>query len=235
MSRRAQQRAFFAGMRAGAPLLIIIVPFGMLFGVAAREAGWDMAEILGMSVMVIAGASQFTALQMMAEGAPTAIVILTALAVNLRHAMYSASLAPHVGAASLRDRILISYALVDQTYGTAMNRFERSPPLTLAEKVAFFFGVASATCVLWYASSVVGAVMGAAIPPELALDFAVPVTFIALFAPALRSPPHLAAAFVAVVVALLLAGLPYSLGLLVAAGCAMAAGAGMELALERRA
>lgn len=234
MPHRIQKRAFLSGIRAGAPLLIVIVPFGMLFGVAAREAGWDMAEILGMSVMVIAGASQFTALQLLSEGAPLLVVILTAFAVNLRHAMYSASLAPHLAGASLRDRILIAYALVDQTYGTAITRFTRAPDMTRTEKVWFFFGTASGTCLLWYASSLAGALFGRALPPDLALDFAVPATFIAMFAPSLRSLPHLAAAFVSVVAALAFGGLPYSLGLLIAATLAMATGASIELLLERK-
>lgn len=234
MPRDALGTAFWRGMRDGAPFIIVIVPFGLLFGVVAREAGWDMAQILGMSVLVIAGASQFTALQLMEENAPVLIVILTAVAVNLRHAMYSASLAAHVGGASLWRRAAISYLLVDQTYGTAINRYSLEPAMPTSEKVAYFFGVAAGICPMWYVFSVVGALGGSAIPAGLALDFAVPITFIALFAPALRSLPHLAAAFVSVVVALALAGLPYSGGLLVAALAAMFAGAGVELALERR-
>lgn len=227
-------RAFLQGMRDGAPFLLVIGPFGLLFGVVAREAGWNVVEILAMSVMVIAGASQFTALQLMREEAPTLVVILTALAVNLRHAMYSASLAPHLGPAPLWKRALVAYVLVDQTYGVAMNRYAITPAMSAAEKTAYFLGVAAAICPPWYAFSVIGAYAGAAIPAWLALDFAVPITFIALFAPALRSLPHLAAAFVSVVVALLLAGLPYSLGLLIAATLAMLAGAGVEIAMGRR-
>ncbi len=235
MPRAALRRAFYQGMRDGAPFLIVVAPFGLLFGVVAREAGWDMAQILGMSVLVIAGASQFTALQMMEEQAPTIVVILTALAVNLRHAMYSASLAPHLGPIPLWKRALVAYCLVDQTYGTAMNRYALTPALSPGEKAAVFFGAAAVTCPLWYASSVTGALIGRGLPAGLALDFAVPITFIALFAPGLRSPAHLAAAFVSVAVALALAGLPYSLGLLAAAALAMAAGAGVDAALERRA
>ncbi|MBP7242223.1 AzlC family ABC transporter permease [Amaricoccus sp.] len=234
MPLSTHRRAFFRGMRDGAPFLIVIVPFGMLFGVVAREAGWDMAQILGMSVLVIAGASQFTALQLMQDHAPTFIVILTATVVNLRHAMYSASLAPHLGPLPLWKRALVAYALVDQTYGSAMHRYALAPGLSPAEKAAVFFGCATQTCIVWYAATVAGALLGSGLPPALALDFAVPIAFIAIFAPALRSLPHLAAALVSVVVALLLASLPYGLGLIAAAMLAMLAGAAVELALERR-
>lgn len=231
---RAHRRAFWRGMRDGAPFVLVIAPFGLLFGVVAREAGWDMAEILAMSVVVIAGASQFTALQLMEEHAPTLIVILTATAVNLRHAMYSASMAVHVGSVPVWKRALIAYFLVDQTYGTAMARYAREPALGAAEKAAYFFGAALCTCPWWYAFSAIGAQVGAAIPAGLALDFAVPITFIALFAPALRGLPNVAAAVAAAIAALAFAGLPYGAGLLIGAGLGMLTGAGAELALERR-
>jgi predicted branched-subunit amino acid permease len=214
--------------------VLVIVPFAMLFGVVATEAGWPIAATMAMTVLVIAGASQFTALQLMAENAPTLIVILTALAVNLRMAMYSASMAPHVGRAPLWQRALIAYVLVDQTYGSAMNRYALRPRMSTPEKVAHFFGAATPLVPLWYLFTWIGAVAGAAIPEALALDFAVPITFIAIVGPMLRSLPHVVAAVVSVAAALALAWMPYSLGLLVAAALAMAAGAAAEGWAERR-
>ncbi|PZQ52231.1 MAG: branched-chain amino acid transporter AzlC [Rhodovulum sulfidophilum] len=232
--RSSAWSAFKLGFWQGLPFVVVILPFGALFGVAAADAGWTLTQSLSMSVLVIAGASQFTALQLLGDNAPLAIVVLTSLAVNLRLAMYSASLAPLIGSQPFWKRALVAYVLVDQTYGIAITNAEVGPPMTPAERVAHFFGAVVAVCPWWYVACVFGALAGAAIPSWLALDFAVPITFIALFAPALRSPPHLAAAFVSVVAALLLAFLPYNLGLLVAAVLAMATGAMLEAALERR-
>ncbi|CAN5741276.1 AzlC family ABC transporter permease [soil metagenome] len=234
MTRATPRRAFLRGLRDGAPFAVVVIPFAMLFGLLAREAGWGMAEIMGMSALVIAGAAQFTALQMMAENAPLVLVIATSLAVNLRMAMYSASLAPHLGPAPLWQRALIAYGLVDQTYGLAINHYGRDPGAPIGHKVAYFAGAALAICTPWYGFTWLGAVAGQAIPEGLALDFAVPVTFIAIVAPALRSAPHLAAAVVAVAVALALHGLPFSIGLLAGAAAGMAAGAAAELAGKRR-
>lgn len=228
MPRSALRSAYLIGLRDGAPFVLVIVPFAMLFGLVAREAGWSLDQIVGMSVLVIAGAAQFTAVQMLAEGAPLAIVIVTALAVNLRMAMYSAALAPHLGAAPLPQRAAIAYLLVDQTYGLAAARYGLVPRMGVAEKVAYFFGTATPVVPLWYGFTWVGAVAGQAIPEGLALDFAVPITFIAMVAPMLRDRPHLLAATVAVVVSLLLAWMPFSLGVLIAAAFAMAAGAWAE-------
>jgi 4-azaleucine resistance transporter AzlC len=233
-SRRRLGPAFWLGFRDGLPFLIVIVPFGLLFGVLAAEAGWRIVETMGMSLVVLAGASQFTALQLLSDHAPLFIVILTALAVNLRLAMYSASLAPHLGRLPLGRRALAAYLLTDQSYGTAINRYALTPSMTTAEKGAHYFGVSAAVCIPWAIATWVGAAAGAAIPSGLAPDFAVPITFIALFAPALRSLPHLAAAAVSVVVALALAWVPYSLGLLVAAIAAMATGALVEAWAEAR-
>jgi predicted branched-subunit amino acid permease len=225
---RGLRRAFWHGFRDALPFLLVTVPFGVLFGVVAAEAGWRLSETIAMSVMVIAGASQFTALQLLSERAPLLIVVATALAVNLRMAMYSASLAPHIGAAPFWQRALAAYTLTDQTYGVAINRYTLQPGESLAWKLAYYLGVAAPVCGPWYAATWFGAVAGAAIPKGLALDFAVPITFIALVGPALRSLPHLVAALVSVVVALALAWLPYNLWLLVAAPLAMAAGAWVE-------
>ena len=226
-------RAFWLGFRDALPFLIVIVPFGLLFGVVAAEADWGLAETMGMTVMVIAGASQFTALQLLSEKAPLFIVIATALAVNLRMAMYSAAMAQHVGALSFWRRALIAYTLTDQTFGLAINRFEREPAASAGWKVAYYLGVAVPVCVPWYFATWLGAVAGGAIPEGLALDFAVPITFLALVAPSLRSLPHLAAAVVSVVVSLALAWLPYNLWLLVAAVLAMLTGAWVEMRMER--
>jgi predicted branched-subunit amino acid permease len=226
--------AYWQGVRDSGPFLIVIVPFAVLFGVLATEAGWNVAQVMAMSVMVIAGASQFTALQLISENEPTVMVILTALAVNLRMAMYSASMARHIGTAPLWQRALAAYFLVDQTYGTAINRYTLTPRMSPAQKIAYFFGAVTPVCLPWYAATYAGAVAGAAIPPELALDFAVPITFIALVAPALRSLPHLAAAFVSVIAALLLAAVPFGLGLMIAAALAMVTGALVEIWQEGR-
>jgi predicted branched-subunit amino acid permease len=231
----AFRRAFWLGFRDGLPFLIVIVPFGMLFGVLAGEAGWSLTEMMAMTILVIAGASQFTALQLLSEHAPLLIAIATALAVNLRLAMYSASLAQHIGATPRLARVLAAYCLTDQTYGVAMNRLALGPPMSARERLVHYFGGALPICVPWYFATWIGAVVGDAIPPAFALDFAVPITFIALIGPGLRTLPQAAAALVSVAVALALASLPYNLWLLAAALAGMTTGALAEIWLERRA
>jgi predicted branched-subunit amino acid permease len=227
-------RSFRRGVFASAPFLIVILPFAVLFGVAAAEAGLDLFQVAIFSASVFAGASQFVALQLMQEQAPTLVVLATALAVNLRLVMYSVAMTPWLGQASPGLRALIAYFLVDQSFAAAQAEYEARPQLTLAERVAFFFGSIVLIAPLWFAASVAGAAVGRSIPPDYALDFAVPITFLAIVAPMLRSLPHLVAAGVSILLSLALAWMPWGTGLLVAAGGAMTAGAVTEAALERR-
>jgi len=225
--------AYWQGFRAGAPFVLVVAPFGLLFGVVATEAGMDIVQTMAMTVLVIAEASQFATVQLQADGAPVFIAVLTGLAVNMRMAMYSAALTPHLGKAGLWKRALVAYFLVDQTYAVSNVKYENEPNMRLQDKLAFFFGSVTPISPLWYLFTYIGAVAGAAIPPEYALDFAVPITFIALIAPALRSLPQVAAALVSVLVALALAGLPYNAGLMVAALLAMITGAAVEKRLAQ--
>ena len=225
---------FWEGFRAGLPFIVVIAPFGLLFGVVATEAGLNIVETMAMTVLVIAGSAQFTAIALMEENAPTLIVILTAVAVNLRMALYSASMAPHLGKAAVWQRMFVAYMLVDQSYAVSAAKLEAAPQLTQTQKFSFFTGVIILMVPCWYGATFMGAVAGEAIPPDYALDFAVPITFIAIFAPLMRSLPHLVAAVVSVVFTLALLWVPYALGLIIAAMIAMPAGAATEIWLERR-
>ena len=228
MRTTTRNSAFLRGARDGAPFLLVIIPFALLFGVVATEAGLSIAETMGFTVLVIAGAAQFTAVQLLTENAPVWVVLATSLAVNLRMAMYSAALTPHLGAAPLWQRALVAYFNVDQSFATASLQYERDPGMSVAAKVAYFLGTVSHIAPMWYLFTWLGGVAGAAIPPGLALDFALPITFLALVAPALRTLAHVAAALVAVIVALLAAGLPPGTGILLAGLFGMLAGAEVE-------
>ncbi len=116
MSASTEKSVFLRGLRDGAPFLIVAIPFALIFGVVATDAGLYLAQTIGFSLLVIAGAAQFAALQLMLEDASIAFVLAAALAVNLRMAMYSAALVPHLGAAPLWQRALVSYVNFDQSY-----------------------------------------------------------------------------------------------------------------------
>lgn len=234
MARATPNWYFWKGLRDGAPFILVAGPFGMLFGVLAAEAGLALFETMTFSVTVFAGAAQFTALQLMHEAAPTTIILISALAVNLRMAMYSASLTPWLGAAPLWQRACAAYLIVDQSCALSITRFENYPDMTTSQRLAYFFGISGLVAPAWYLATLFGALMGSRIPETWALDFVMPVAFLAMIAPMLRTVPHLIAALTASVMALATAGMPFNLGLIVAGFCGMVAGAQAELLMARR-
>ncbi len=234
MPATTTKSAYLAGVRDGLPFIVMVVPFAMLFGVVAIEAGLTLAQTMAFTILVIAGASQFAALQLMVENAAIGFVLLAALAVNLRMAMYSASLAAHLGAAPLWQRILIGYLNFDQSYMTSVAKYEETPDMPLPAKVAYFIGVASAITPLWCGFTLVGALIGAAIPESYQIEFIMPIAFLSMVAPMIKSLAHVAAAFVSAVVALLLVWMPSGSGLLIAAACAMGTGVIVETWIEGR-
>jgi len=116
--------------------------------------------------------------------------------------------------------------LSDQAYHT-------NPTWSTSQKVVYFFGCTFLICVLWMVFTYIGAIVGGQLPSWLALDFALPLAFIAMIAPALRSIPHLAAAFTSIIGALASANFPLGTGLLAAAFCAMVVGAELERRLSK--
>ena len=207
MAISTPKSAYLKGATGALPFLLVVVPFGMLFGVVGTEAGLNLAQVMGFSTLVIAGAAQFTAVQLMVDEAPTIVVIVSALA-------YAWNNARRIN--------------VDQTYAMSHQQFEAEPQMPLPARVAFFFGCATPILPMWVVATYVGAVAGAAIPPEFALDFAVPITFIALVAPGLRTLAHVAAAATSVMLALALGWIPHNLWILAAGIGGMIVGAEVE-------
>ncbi|MEX3316722.1 AzlC family ABC transporter permease [Sulfitobacter sp. PS-8MA] len=233
MTITTTKSAYRKGVVDALPFVLVIIPFALLFGLLATEAGLNVVETLTFSIVVIAGAAQFTALQLLQEDVPTAIVLASALAVNLRMAMYSASLTPWIGGAPIWQRALAAYMTVDQSYVAAITQYERAPQMTVPQRMAYFFGTVTPVVPLWYIFTLVGAMVGASVPDSWALDFAIPITFLAMIAPMFRTMAHVAAALVAVIVSLIAVDVPYALGLIIAGVAGMVTGAQVEAWMER--
>lgn len=232
---RTIRASFWRGARAGLPFNAAVIPFGLLFGVVAADAGFDLLQAMAMSILVLAGASSLTAIELLTQQAPVFIVLLTAAAVNLRMAMYSASLAPHISSGPFWQRAAAAYLMVDHAYALSIVDYEARPDAPVRAKLAYYLGVCLASVPSWFVACFVGALVGTQMPAELGLDYAGVVMFVSLFAPAVRGLPKIAALIVAMSGSLLLAWMPYALGVLVAASIGMATGALVEVALQRRA
>jgi len=213
---------FVAGVRGSLPILIGVIPFAMISGVAAVSVGLTFFETMGMSVIVFAGASQLVVFQLMSTGSPWIIMVLTAWIVNLRFAMYSATLAPYLQKISNSQKALLAYMLSDQAFGVSLSHF------VITEQEIdhrwYYFGSASLIWVAWQISAMVGALLGSLVPASWGFDFAFPLSFMALMFAALRDRPTVIAALAGGLIAVFAKGLPYNTGLVLATFLGIAAG-----------
>jgi 4-azaleucine resistance transporter AzlC len=198
----------------------------MIYGALALDAGLSRAAAQMMSSIVFAGSAQFVTAQLVRDAAPAMVILLTIAVVNLRHMLYSASLAPYLKGLSLRWKIALSYLLTDEAYAPTVLEYERTGVKPTSHW--FLLGAGLALWTTWQFSTALGIFLGAAIPESWPLDFALPLTFIAMVVPNLKSSPMIAAALSAGLVALLAYALPFKLGLIVAAIVGIAVGTILE-------
>ncbi len=208
-------KTFWAGVRAESPLLLGVFPFGLIYGALALEAGLSPAAAQAMSSIVFAGSAQFVAAQLIHGAAPGLVIVLTIAIVNLRHMLYSASVAPYIAHLPARWKTLLAYLLTDEAYAATILHYEKNG-ITPAGHW-FFFGAGLALWATWQVSSALGILFGALLPSSWPIDFAIPITFIAMVIPVLKDKPMVAAALSAGLVAVLANGLPFNLGLILAA------------------
>ncbi|KAA0182212.1 AzlC family ABC transporter permease [Cupriavidus gilardii] len=207
---------WWAGVRALAPMLLGVVPFGLIYGVLAVGAGMPAWLACAMSAIVFGGASQMILTQLWAAGTPAAIVATTVAMVNLRHALYSATIAPALAHLPRRWKALIAYLLTDEAFA-AMTRRLGDDPVQRRYRHWYFFGAGFALWSSWQLSTLAGVLVGAQVPRHWPLDFFLPLTFIAIIVPGLKHRSHIAAAVTASVLAVLCVGVPHKLGLMAAA------------------
>src|SRR5512145_2856141 len=169
---------FIEGVRAEVPLLIGVFPFGMIYGALALNAGLSNAAAQMMSSIVFAGSSQFVTAQLVTENAPGFVIVVTIAVVNLRHMLYSASLAPYLKDLSLKWKVILSYFLTDEAYAPSILNYEKEGLQT--HKHWFLLGAGFSLWFVWQVSTAIGVFLGTAIPESLSLDFALALTFIAM-------------------------------------------------------
>jgi len=210
-------------LREGWPVLLSVAVIGIPFGVLARQAGLDILQTSAMSVLLFAGAAQFAAIELLRAGANPVVVAVTALLINLRHLPMGASLRPHFGPRPLLQRLGLAYLLTDEAFAMGIGWYRRG-----GSGVAYYVVFGAALWASWNLATLVGAVVGGAIPDPrvLALDFAISATFTAIVALGARGRRDLAIALVAAIIAGVLRGAGLAPIAVVAAG-AIAALAGL--------
>lgn len=224
----SSQQEFLAGLKAEMPIALGVIPFGLIYGVLALAAGLPPLLALGMSSIVFAGSAQFIGAQLIGAGTPGLVIVLTTLVVNLRHALYSTSLAPQMKHLPRRWQLLLAYLLTDEAYAMTIIRYQQDRRDEALNKHYYYLGTGALLWTVWQISTAVGIVLGTQVPAHWQLDFTLALTFIGLVIPTLKDKPHIASAVTAGLVALLTYHWEYKLGLVAAALCGIVVGVSLE-------
>ena len=220
---------FLAGMRDTFPLVVGAIPFGIIFGALAVNSGLSPAAAMGFSIFVFAGSSQFIGSNLVGQGVGLPLIVFTTFIVNVRHALYSATLAPHMKHLPQRWLLPLGFWLTDETFAVVITRYNQ--PDQSPFKHWYHFGSSAIMYLNWNFWTFVGLVAGQSIPDlsQYGLAFAMDVTFIGMVMPQLKNRPMVLAALVAGLSAVALNNLPNKLGLIIAVFVGIAVGIATEI------
>ncbi len=219
---------FLSGVRDEIPITLGDIPFGLIFGALAIHVGLSPFAANATSFLIFAGSAQFITVQLLGAGASLAVILMVVFVVNIRHVLYSASVAPYVSHLKPIWKYVLAYFLTDEAYAVAITNYDKNG--VSDTRHWYFLGAGVTLWTAWNISTLVGILVGGSIGSNWPVGFFLPLTFIALVVPALKDHPSVAAAVIAGAVGLLTMNFPYKTGLLIAAFCGIAAG----LLLEKR-
>lgn len=224
----SHRAALIAGLRNTIPMLVGAIPFGLLFGALATTAGLSLWTTMAISALVFAGSAQFIAVGLFAQGTTAALIVLTTFIVNLRHALYAASLLPYLRHLPQRWLAPLAFTLTDETYAVTIKQFHEHPGDP--RRHIFQLGSSLGMYTNWQLCTFIGAVAGARIQSvgDLGLEIAMAVTFIGIVVPLLNNLPMIISALAAGVIAISLSELPHQLGLFLGALAGVAVGFALE-------
>ncbi len=174
---KSNLKIFIEGIIDVSPLMIPVVPFGLIFGILAIDIGFSPVATMAMSLIIFGGASQIVLLQLFSGGASALVIISSVGAVNSRHLLYGAVVSEHISDLKLVWKIIISYFLIDQAFARSNEYFKKNN-----DKNKYFHLIGGGvTCwIIWQSTTFLGIILGATIPEKLGLSFAIPLTFLAL-------------------------------------------------------
>ena len=171
-------KIFFKGIKDTSPLMVPVVPFGIIFGVLAIDLGLTPLTTIAMSIIIFGGASQIIFLQLFSAGASSLVILSSVGAVNSRHLLYGTVLSEHLSDLNLTWKIIVSYFLVDQAFAVSNDYFKKNKKNK--DKHFHLLGGGLNCWTIWQLTTLVGIYLGSIIPDKLGLSFAIPLTFLAL-------------------------------------------------------
>ena len=175
------------------PLLIPVVPFGIIFGAIGIELGFGPYTTYATSIIIFSGASQIVFFQLLSNGASSLIAITSSSVVSTRHLLYGAVVAQYLSKLSLMWKIFLSYLLTDQAFAVSQEFFKKNS--NDEYKHYHLLGAGLTLWIVWQLTTVIGILLGSIVPEELGLSFTIPLTFLALLINYFRKIDHLIVIF----------------------------------------
>ena len=175
------------------PLLLPVVPFGIIFGAIGIELGFGPYITYATSIIIFSGASQIVFFQLLSNGASSLIAITSSSVVSTRHLLYGAVVAQYLSKLSLMWKIFLSYLLTDQAFAVSQEFFKKNS--NDESKHYHLLGAGLTLWIVWQLTTVIGILLGSIVPEELGLSFTIPLTFLALLINYFRKIDHLIVIF----------------------------------------
>ena len=175
------------------PLMLPVVPFGIIFGAIGIELGFGPYITYATSIIIFSGASQIVFFQLLSNGASSLIAITSSSVVSTRHLLYGAVVAQYLSKLSLIWKIFLSYLLTDQAFAVSQEFFKKNS--NDEYKHYHLLGAGLTLWIVWQLTTVIGILLGSIVPEELGLSFTIPLTFLALLINYFRKIDHLIVIF----------------------------------------
>ncbi len=221
--------AFLRGAVAVLPLSLACLPWGLLAGSLAVDAGLTPLQSQGLSTIVFAGAAQLVAIGMFKGGAGALSILITTLLLTSQHLLYGMHMRARVAPLDARWRMGLGFLLTDELFALTSQQTPEHFQRWYALGAGLTFYLA------WNLCTLAGIVLGKSLPglQNLGLDFSIAATFIALITPVVRSIPAAVCVAVALVCSVTFSLWRLESALVLAGLCAMAAGYACQRLMER--
>jgi len=200
-------KTFTTGIIDVLPLMIPVIPFGIIFGAIGIEIGFSPLLTYATSIIIFSGASQIVILQLLSAGASSLVAITSSSVISARHLLYGAVLSQHLNHLSIYWKIGLSYLITDQAFAVSNEYFKKNN----YNKFNHYHLIGSGLTlwIIWQITTIIGILLGSIVPEELGLTFAIPLTFLALLINYLRNYKHLIVIIISGVSSLIFFGAPF--------------------------
>ena len=160
------------------PVMAGYIVLGIGFGILLRNEGYGVLWAFSMSLLIYAGSMQYAGISLISGAASVFTVMITTVMINARHLFYSISMIEKYKDAGIYKPYLI-FALTDETYSLMADG--NVPSGCNPDRYRFF--VSMFNHLYWIGGSVLGSVIGKALPfSTRGIEFSMTALFAASFA-----------------------------------------------------